>query len=77
MANYIVRKGKFSDEIAKFEESNYPIDVYTLSSRGCSCPSRFRACKHTKIVKAWHKLDAPIGAVFDDNANIVGNIWMK
>lgn len=51
MANYIVRKGKFSDEIAKFEESNYPIDVYTIGSRGCSCPSRFRACKHTKIIK--------------------------
>lgn len=77
MSEYIVRKGKFSDEVAKFEESNYPIDVYTVNSRGCSCPSRYRSCKHTKIVKAWYKENSPIGVVYDDSANKIGNLWMK
>ena len=77
MSEYIVRKGKFSDEVAKFEESNYPIDVYTVNSRGCSCPSRYRSCKHTKIVKAWHKENSPIGVVYDDNGNKIGNLWMN
>ena len=53
MANYILRKGKFSNEIAKFEESNHPIDVYRVSERKCDCPSRYRACKHVKIFKTW------------------------
>ena len=75
MAEYIVRKGKFNDEVAKFEESSYPIDVYTIGSRGCSCPSRYRACKHVKIVKAWQKAGSPIGLVYDDSANIIGNLW--
>ena len=43
MANYILRKGKFSNEIAKFEESNHPIDVYRVSERKCDCPYRYRA----------------------------------
>jgi uncharacterized Zn finger protein len=77
MSEYIVRKGKFSDEVAKFEESSYPIDVYTINTRGCSCPSRYRTCKHTKILKAWNKINNPVGVVFDDEANIVGNLWME
>ena len=77
MAEYIVRKGKFNDEVAKFEESSYPLDVYTIGGRGCSCPSRYRACKHVKIVKAWHKDGSPVGVIYDDSANKIGNLWTE
>ena len=32
MAEYLVRKAKYGTEIAKFEDSSYPIDVYSVSS---------------------------------------------
>ena len=75
MANYILRKGKFSHEIAKFEESNHPIDVYRVSERKCDCPSRYRACKHVKIFKTWQSDNYPIGRVYDDQANVVGELF--
>jgi hypothetical protein len=77
MAEYIVRKGKFKHEVAKFEDSTYPIDVYSIGSRGCNCPARSRSCKHVKILKAWQKGDSEIGLVFNDNADIIGKLWMN
>ena len=77
MAEYLIRKGKFTDEVAKFEESDYPIDVYTINSRGCSCPARSRSCKHIKLIKTWKSMNSPIGAVFNDNADIIGNLWTE
>jgi len=50
-------------------------DVYTSGERGCSGPSRYRACKHTRIVGAWQKAGSPEGVVLDDNASIIGNIF--
>ena len=75
MAQYLIRRGKFSNELAKFEDSDYPTDVYTIGDRGCSCPSRYRACKHTRIVAAWTKAGSPEGVVLDDDASIIGNIF--
>ena len=64
---YLIRKNNNVDvEVAKFEDDNQPLDIYTISSRGCSCPAAWRrkTCKHTRMVKFWlNKLDAEIGAV--------------
>lgn len=75
MGNYILRKGKFSHEIAKFEESSYPSDVYRISERKCDCPSRFSSCKHLKIFKTWKAENYPTGRVYDDHAQKVGELF--
>ena len=75
MAQYIVRQGRWSNEVAKFDDSSEPIDVYTFNQRGCGCPARTRSCKHIRIVKAWEKADKELGLVFDDNARVIGNIF--
>ena len=75
MAQYIVRQGRWSNEVAKFDDTREPLDVYTFNQRGCGCPARTRSCKHIRIVKAWEKADMKLGLVFDDNADIIGNIF--
>ena len=75
MPQYIVRQGRWSNEVTKFDDSREPIDVYTFNHRGCGCPAYTRNCKHVRIVKAWEKAGKPLGSVFDDNANIIGNIF--
>ena len=75
MAQYIVRQGRWSNEVAKFDDSREPIDVYTFNQRGCGWPARTRSCKHIRIVKAWEKADKQLGLVFDDNANIIGSMF--
>jgi len=75
MANYILRKGKFSHEIAKFEESSYPSDVYRISERKCFCPSRYSSCKHLKIFKVWKDEDYPTGKIYDDQAQVIGELF--
>ena len=75
MAQYIVRQGRWSNEVAKFDDSREPIDVYTFNQRGCGCPARTRSCKHIKIVKAWEKANRELGLIFDDNANMIGNMF--
>ena len=75
MAQYIVRQGRWSNEVAKFDDSREPIDVYTFNQRGCGCPARTRSCKHVRILKAWEKADKQLGLVFDDNARVIGNIF--
>ncbi len=75
MANYVLRKGKFSYEIAKFEESSYPADVYRISDRKCYCPSRYNTCKHLKIFKSWESDNYSIGSVYNDQAKKVGELF--
>ena len=74
MPQYMVREGKYGHEIAKFDDSNTPLDVYTINSRGCSCPARSRSCKHTLILSAWRSSTLE-GIVFDDDAQEIGNIF--
>tara|TARA_Y100000768_G_scaffold368281_1_gene332105 strand:- start:26 stop:307 length:282 start_codon:yes stop_codon:yes gene_type:complete len=74
MPQYIVRKGRYGHEIAKFDDSNTSLDTYTIDSRGCSCPARSRSCKHTRILRAWKK-NTLEGMVFDDDAQEIGNIF--
>lgn len=75
MANYLVRKGKFTHEVAKFEESNTPAGVYRITSSRCDCPARTRSCKHISILKAWQDNGKTEGAILSDNGSIVGNIF--
>ena len=63
--------------MAKFDDTREPLDVYTFNQRGCGCPARTRSCKHIRIVKAWEKADKQLGLVFDDNANIIGNMFQN
>ena len=53
MPQYIVRKGKYNYEVAKFDDTDTPVDVYRFHARGCSCPARSKSCKHTKMLNAW------------------------
>ena len=75
MSEYLIRKGKQFYELAKFEDSCEPTAVYVFTSRGCSCPSRYRSCKHTKILNAWKQAGEIEGVVYDDSASVLGNIF--
>ena len=75
MANYLVRKGKFTYEVAKFEESNTPVGVYRITSSRCDCPARTRKCKHISILKAWESAGKVEGSIISDDARVVGNIF--
>ena len=74
MPQYMVRKGKIGHEIAKFDDTDSPVDVYTITSRGCSCPARSRSCKHTRILRAWSS-NIVEGIVYSDDAQEIGNIF--
>lgn len=76
MANYLVRKGKFTYEVAKFEESNTPSGLYSITSNRCDCPARTRSCKHVRMVDAWKKEGQVEGAILSDEAKIVGNLFL-
>ena len=73
MSEYILRKVDNKYEAAKFADSTYPIDIYRVSGKSCSCPS-FRLCKHIKILNTWRALGEPAGVVFDDAAKIIGKL---
>lgn len=75
MAQYVVRKNKYKIELAKFEDSDRPFDVYNITEGRCNCPSRYKNCKHTKIAKTWESSGSPVGVVYDDSANVIGQIW--
>tara|TARA_Y100000034_G_C6792697_1_gene355032 strand:+ start:107 stop:355 length:249 start_codon:yes stop_codon:yes gene_type:complete len=75
MSQYIVRKGKYNYEIAKFNDTDTPIDIYSFYLKGCSCPARSRSCKHTRIVNTWKRAGFPEGDVYNDNAEKIGNIF--
>lgn len=74
MAQYLLRKGDYFDELAKFEDSDSPTAVYKFTKRGCSCPAGRRSCKHTKILSTWKAAGSPVGFVYDDEANHIGTL---
>ena len=45
--------------------------MYSFSSRGCTCPARTRACKHSRMVKEWESRGRPVGLIFNDNAEVI------
>ena len=71
MSQYLIRQRILTHEITKFEDSDSPTVQYSLSARGCNCPATSKYCKHTRILKAWEKLNKPLGAVFDDDAQLI------
>ena len=71
MSEYYVRKGKYAPEVAKFNESNQPLDVYSFTSRGCSCPARTKNCKHSRMVDKWESMGCPVGLIFNDSAEVI------
>ena len=75
MAQYIIRKGRLKHEVAKFDDSSSPLDVYSISDRGCNCPARSRSCKHTRMVKTWKNNGSLIGEVYDDNIKVIGYLF--
>lgn len=77
MSEYLVRKGKLFYEIAKFEDSDSPTDVYTFYARGCSCPARGASCKHSRILNTWKKMKEPVGTVFNDNAEVINTLYVN
>lgn len=72
MAQYVIRKNKGEVLLAKFENTDTPTDVYSISEKGCNCPARSRACKHTKIASAWKRSGEPIGVIYNDSAEVLG-----
>ena len=70
---YLIRKKNNIDiEISKFEDDNEPLGVYTISSRGCTCPAAWRrkTCKHTRMAKFWtSNLNSETGVVLGLNEN--------
>mgnify|MGYP001156758556 FL=1 len=75
MPQYIVRKGKYNYEVAKFDDTDTPVDVYRFHARGCSCPARSKSCKHTKMVNAWKRAGSPEGVVYNDSIEEISNIF--
>ena len=75
MAQYIIRRGKFNHEVAKFDDTDTPVEVYQFYARGCGCPARTRSCKHARILGKWKRAGTPEGVVYDDDAQAIGNIF--
>lgn len=76
MSEYIPRKGKIFYELAKFEDYCEPTAVYLFTTRGCSCPSYRRNCKHTAILNSWKKAGEPVGAVYSDDAKEINRLFI-
>jgi hypothetical protein len=76
MSEYLVRKGKLFYEMAKFEDYNEPTALYLFTKRGCSCPSRRRPCKHAKILDAWKAAGETPGAIYSEDAKLIGNLFV-
>ena len=63
---YLLRKvARDVVQIAKFEYSSEPTDVYSLNlkTKRCDCPSPRVPCKHWDLVQEWRT-----GHYFDDDA---------
>lgn len=75
MSQYLIRKNKHKLELAKFEDSDRPIDVYTIADNKCNCPSRYANCKHKKLAVIWQKDGSPIGNVYNDSGSVIGSIF--
>ena len=77
MSLYLLRKINNDYSIAKFEDSSDPIDVYTINSRGCSCPSRYRNCKHAKLLKIWQNNGCIPGQVYDNDGHLINTLAVE
>ena len=62
-------------EVAKFDDTDTPVDVYRFHARGCSCPARSKSCKHTKMLNAWKRAGSPEGVVYNDSIEEISNIF--
>ena len=77
MSEYYVRKGKYAPEVAKFNESSQPIDVYSFNSRGCTCPARTRSCKHSRMIDEWESRGRPVGLFLTITQKLFGRWSFK
>jgi hypothetical protein len=75
MAQYLLRKNVAHYEIAKFDDSTEPVDVYIFGTRGCSCPSYHSRCKHVRILDIWKAAGEPAGTVYNDEGVVLGNLF--
>lgn len=75
MTTYLVRRSKYAYELAKFEDSSYPLDIYRISGSRCYCPARTRSCKHMKIFKTWERSGSVEGDVYDESGYKLNNIF--
>lgn len=76
MSEYLLRKrNKITYEIARFDNSSSPINVYNIVSRKCSCPSRYANCKHVKLLKIWQENLEPFGVVYNDEGKQIGSLF--
>ena len=75
MSTYLLRKVKYDYEIAKFEDSADPISVYSIRAGKCSCPSRYKACKHISVLKRWQSDGECLGYVYDDAGVLVNKLF--
>ena len=76
MSEYLLRKGNLFYEIAKFEDTEDSVAVYLFTQRGCSCPSYRKNCKHLTILNAWKAAGELPGMVYDDDAKIIGKLYV-
>lgn len=60
-------------EIAKFEDSRYPVDVYHITNGQCDCPSWRHPCKHIAMLSEWLQQEQPEGTILES----VGNRFMS
>ena len=74
MSEYLLRKGKSFYEIAKFEDTKDSVAVYLFTQRGCSCPSYRKNCKHLTILNAWKTAGELPGSVYNDTAEVTGQL---
>ena len=75
MPQYIARRGRYNYEIAKFDDTDSPLDIYHFTQRGCSCPAYVRSCKHNRILSKWKRTGEKNGEVYNDQAQLLGNIF--
>jgi len=74
MSSYLLRKVKYDYEIAKFEDYAEPVSVYSIRAGKCSCPSRYKACKHLSVLKAWQAAGELPGEVYNDSGKLISSI---
>lgn len=75
MSTYLLRKVKYDYEIAKFEDYAEPVSVYAIRAGKCSCPSRYKACKHLSVLKQWQNDGEPLGHIYNDAGKLINKLF--
>ena len=75
MIQYLIRAVANTVEVAKFEDTATPTELYTISKNTCNCPSRYSNCKHKKIMKDWISQGSTEGDIYSDDATKMGNLF--